>query len=112
MALFQENLDSDDFSIIRTSSDYTSTEVAEDGEVGLVMCYQDPQVIKEHIKNVISTFGTDLVFRGIDALKAATTVQGGDGKPKLRRGQIIFGTVSIGNFQLLFSFYTKVDLLL
>ena len=65
---------------------YTSTEVAEDGEVGLVMCYQDPQVIKDHIKNVISTFGTDLVFKGINALKAATTVpEGEDGKPMLRR---------------------------
>ena len=106
MALFQENLDSDDFSTIRRNSDYTSTEVAEDGQEGLVMLYQDPQVIKDHITNVISTFGTNLVFRGIDELKAATTVPEGEAcKPKLRRGQIIFGTVSLGNVHILFSFY-------
>ena len=110
MALFQENLDSDDFSTIRRTSDYTSTEVAEDGQEGLVMLYQDPQVIKDHITNVISTFGTNLVFKGIDELKAATTVPEGEaflfnGKPKLRRGQIIFGTVSLGNVHILFSFY-------
>lgn len=102
MALFQENLDSDDFSIIRINSDYTSTEVAEDGQEGMVMRYQDPQVIKDHIENVVSTFGTDLVFKGIDELKAATSVpeEEVDAKPKLRRGQIIFGTVSIGNVQV------------
>ena len=102
MALFQENLDSDDFSVMRKNSvttSTTSTEVAEDGQEGMVMRYQDAQVIKDHIQNVISTFGTNLVFRGIENLKAASIPEEVDGKPKLRRGQIIFGTVSIAHHQ-------------
>ena len=85
MALFQENLDSDDFSVMRKNSvttSTTSTEVAEDGQEGMVMRYQDAQVIKDHIQNVISTFGTNLVFRGIENLKAASIPEEVDGKPK------------------------------
>ena len=96
--LGRENLDDDLYSAIeKESMFYSATEVAEDGEGGLVMEYRDPEVIKDHIEEVISTFGTDLVFNGIEELIAATEPEDEDSKPLLRRGQIIFGTVSLSH---------------
>ena len=79
--LGRENLDDDLYSAIEKDSIFYSTVVADDDEGGLVMEYSDAEVIKQHIEEVVSTFGTDLVFNGIDELIAATEpLYGEDGE--------------------------------
>ena len=66
----------------------------EEGGRGSVMQHSDPKVLEKHIKAV--TRGTSFqerVFHGIQALEEAATRD----EPLLRRGQLIFGTVSIAH---------------
>ena len=66
----------------------------EEGGRGSVMQHSDPKVLEKHIKAV--TRGTSFqerVFHGIQALEEAATRD----EPLLRRGQLIFGTVSLAH---------------
>ena len=72
----------------------TIIKAKQEGGRGSVMQHTDPEVLEKHILAV--TRGTsrgDRVFHGTQALKKAAT---GD-EPLLRRGQVIFGTVSLAH---------------
>ena len=63
-----------------------------EGGRGSVMQHTDPEVLEKHILTVTS--GTSgRVFDGIKKLKKAATAA----EPLLRRGQLIFGTVSLAH---------------
>ena len=63
---------------------------------GKVMQPTDPNVLEEHILAVTSgTSFQEHVFHGTEALKKAAE----GNKPHLRRGQLIFGTVSVAHHQ-------------
>ena len=79
--------------------------------------YDNPESVKKHIKNLVRPGGSAKVIRGINKLKIAAGDRDDqpqlnkrketyEDKPQLRKGQIIFGTVSMyiaphGSSQLL-----------
>ena len=95
--LSYENLDADEAAAIANGSTATgpSHGVAGDGERGRVMRYGlvSKEMLEEHIKKVVGLGREKTVFHGMEELKKATEGQ----TPLLRRGQIIFGTVSVAH---------------
>ena len=65
------------------------------------MEYKDTEAIKKHIKSTVKKYNSKTypVFKGIKELIAATEPEDEDSKPLLRRGQIIFGTVTIAHHE-------------
>ena len=61
-----------------------------------VFRYDCPETIKKHIKNLIRPGGSSKVIRGIKKLKIAAC-EIDETKVQLRKGQIIFGTVSVAH---------------
>ena len=70
--------------------------------------YDNPESVKKHIKNLVRPGGSAKVIRGINKLKIAAGDRDDqpqlnkrketyEDKPQLRKGQIIFGTVSISH---------------
>ena len=76
--------------------------------------YDNPESVKKHIKNLVRPGGSAKVIRGINKLKIAAgdpddqpklnkrkikvaASETYEGKPQLRKGQIIFGTVSLSH---------------
>ena len=99
-ALLGENIDVDDaYSISMESSGLgLESEVASatDGECENVMRYEDPEVLKEHMKKVVNIGRDKTTFKGVeDLMMAAEELQ--QFPPRLRQGQIIFGSVSIAH---------------
>ena len=58
-----------------------------------VFRYDNPETIKKHIKNLVRPGRSANVIRGIKRLELAAS-ENEESKPQLRKGQIIFGTVS------------------
>ena len=58
--------------------------------------YDSPESIKKHIKNLVSPGGSAKVIRGIKKLQTAAG-DTDETKPQLRKGQIIFGSVSLAH---------------
>ena len=58
-----------------------------------VFRYDNPETVKKHIKKLVRNGGSAKVIRGIKMLKIAAG-ETNETQPQLRKGQIIFGTVS------------------
>ena len=94
-ALLGDNLDEDDsFAIAADSAGMgQSSDVTTDGEIGKVIRYNDPEVLKKHITEVMKIGREKTTFKGVEELKNAAD-EGHQFPPRLRQGQLIFGTVS------------------
>ena len=90
--LVDENLDSEEYAAMHMGSEfYSATEVESEGSKGKVMQYGDSKVLKNAILEQIDEDvrgTTSQVYSGIAKLKKAIQ------NKELRRGQLIFGTVT------------------
>ena len=70
-------------------------DVRKEGGRGAVMQPNDPKELEKHIK-AMAKGTTSRVIKGVESLKKAASEVRLD-KPQLRRGQLIFGTVSVAH---------------
>ena len=102
-ALLEENLDEDDaYSISRDSQGLgqeSETASLSEGEVGGVLRYEDPEALKNHIETVMKIGREKTTFKGVEELKNAAEEGDEQFPPRVRQGQIIFGSVSVAHVQ-------------
>ena len=100
--LWKENLPEEHFSALSTHTKLKDTQVSQDGKMGKVMRYNDPNVVREAMRRVLGigmsqflpiweTKKNHAVFESVQDLIVAAERKD---IPQLRQGQIIFGTRS------------------
>ena len=103
--LWKENLGEEFISALCTHTRTKETEVAQEGEMGKVMRYKDPKLVREAMSSILriglSQFMTfwdqkrnHVIFESTQNLIDATEPSGQRDVSQLRQGQIIFGTRS------------------
>ena len=109
--LWEPNLDEEDANALATYQKYTPTKCVEGGGIGKVIrVEEDLKVVKEQMKRVCGIGKDEFVMGHLDKVlkmdrdstkikgiaKLARAAETGT-PPLLRKGQVIFGTISLSN---------------